>query len=341
MSPQALALVTSISYAAALICSRRGLRYSTPTMVTLVSILVQNVVLWPATFLLTGIPPVSWISVGLFGIVGISQLGVRLLAYTGVLKIGASRSSALQSINPLISATIAIAVLEESATPLTIVGTLLVVTGVILVSWKAEQELLSFRWWHLLLPVGAAILSGVNHPMRRYALSLSNEPLFFSAFMGFVTLLAFAGYMTISSQKPRLVWDRRALWPFACTGIFETFSIFLIITALSIGPVVVIAPIASTYPVWSLIGAKLFLRDVERIDLLARISHDGIILRAASAENTFTSMIRGGSALLSRRQTVNWTPMAAIRLCTSQCPIRRRCYSLVADSADNPQISAA
>jgi hypothetical protein len=57
------------------------------------------------------------------------------------------------------------------------------VTGVILVSWKVEQELLSFRWWHLLLPVGAAILSGVNHPMRRYALSLSNEPLFFSAFM--------------------------------------------------------------------------------------------------------------------------------------------------------------
>src|SRR5215510_16466477 len=49
----------------------------------------------------------------------------------------------------------------------------------------------------------------------------------------------------------------------------------------------------------------------------------------------------GGSALLSRRQTGNWTPMATIRLCTSQCPIRRGSYSLVADSADNPQISAA
>ena len=265
MSPQALALVTSVSYAAALISSRRGLRYSTPTTVTLVSILVQNVVLWPAVFLVTGVPFVSWISAGLFGIVGISQLGVRLLAYTGVLKIGASRSSALQSINPLISATIAIAVLKESATALTIAGTLLVVAGVILVSWKAERDLLSFRWWHLALPMGAAVLSGVNHPIRRYALTLSNEPLFFSAFMGFVTLLAFAGYMTISSQEPRLVWDRRALWPFVCTGIFETFSIFLIITALSIGPVVVIAPIAATYPVWSLIGAKLFLRDVETI----------------------------------------------------------------------------
>jgi DME family drug/metabolite transporter len=226
-------------------------------------------VLWTAVSVLTGIPPVSWISVGLFSVVGVFQLGVRLLAYTGVLKIGASRSSALQSINPLISATIAIVVLKESATVLTLVGTLLLVTGVILVSWKVEQELLSFRWWHLLLPVGAAILSGVNHPMRRYALSLSNEPLFFSAFMGFVTLIAFAGYMTVSSQEPRLVWDRRALLPFVCTGIFETFSIFLIIKALSIGPVVVIAPIAATYPVWSLIGAKLFLKDVERIGLKA------------------------------------------------------------------------
>src|SRR5215831_1519932 len=47
----------------------------------------------------------------------------------------------------------------------------------------------------------------------------------------------------------------------------------------------------------------------------------------------------GGSALLSRRQRRNWTPIAAIRLCTSQCPIRRRSDSLVADSADNPQIA--
>jgi drug/metabolite transporter (DMT)-like permease len=155
MSPQALALVTSVSYAVALVCSRLGLKYSTPTTITLISILVQNLVLWTAVFFLTGIPPVSWVSVSLFLIVGVFQLGVRLLAYTGVLKIGASRSSALQSINPLISAIIAIVVLKESATVLNVVGTLLVVAGVILVSWKAEQELLSFRWWHLLLPVGA------------------------------------------------------------------------------------------------------------------------------------------------------------------------------------------
>src|SRR5215813_5356829 len=74
---------------------------------------------------------------------------------------------------------------------------------------------------------------------------------------------------------------------------------------------------------------------------LTRISHNGIISRGCKRRECFHLDDTGGSALLSWRQTGNWTPMAAIRLCTSQCPIRRRSYSLVADSADNPQISAA
>ena len=35
--------------------------------------------------------------------------------------------------------------------------------------------------------------------------------------------------------------------------------------SLSLGRVVLVAPIAATYPVWALIGAKIFLRDVEKI----------------------------------------------------------------------------
>jgi drug/metabolite transporter (DMT)-like permease len=262
-----IALCTSISYSGALVSSRLGLKYSTPTTVTLVSIAVQNFALWIAVFLTGGIPAVSWISLGLFCVVGIFQLGVRLLAYTGVLKIGASRSSALQSISPLIAAAIAITVLQESVTTLIMSGTVLVVIGIVLVSWKAEKELPSFRWWHLLLPVAAACLTGMNHPMRRYALNLSNEPLFFSAFMGAVSLAGFSIYRTLLPQRQPLVWNRKAFWPFLCTGVFETVSIVLIITALSVGPVVVVAPLAATYPVWALIGAKLFLRDVEQITL--------------------------------------------------------------------------
>ena len=279
---QSLALITAICYAAALVSSRLGLRYSTPDTVTLVSILVQNVTLWSAVYWTGGMPKVSGVAVGIFCIVGVFQMGVRLFAYTGVLKIGAARSGSLQAISPLIAAAIAIAVLGEPATPLIITGTLLVVAGIVLVSWKPEGELPSFRWRHLLLPVAAACLTGMNHPLRRYAFSLSNEPLFFSAFMGLVSLTGFVIYRAVSPRKQRLEWNRSALRLFLCTGIFETLSIYLIMTSLSVGRVVVVVPVAATYPIWALIGAKIFLRNVEQITLKMIIGILSVVAGAAA-----------------------------------------------------------
>ena len=266
MSGQLLAFITAISYASALISARRGLKYSTPTTVTLVSILMQNLLLWTGVFATGGVHAVPWEGVALFSLVGITQLGVRLLAYTGVEKIGASRSSALQSVSPLISASLAIALLKETTTALIIAGTLLVVIGIVLVSWKPEKQLRGFRRRHLLLPLGAACLTGMNHPIRSYVLSMANEPLFFSALMGTVSLAGFLIYLAVSPRSQRLDWNRQALVPFISTGLFETVSILCIITALSIGRVVVIAPIAASYPVWALIEARIFLRDVEPIN---------------------------------------------------------------------------
>jgi drug/metabolite transporter (DMT)-like permease len=264
---QLLALITSVLYASALVSARAGMRYSNPTTVTLVSILMQNLVLWTAVVLTGGVPVVPTAGILLFTLVGIFQLGVRLLAYTGVNKIGASRSSALQSVSPLISATIAITILGEQASLLIIVGTFLVVMGIVLVSWKPEQQLRDFRRWHLLLPIGAAFLTGINHPVRRYVLSMANEPLFFSALMGMVSLGGFLVYLMVFPGSHRLVWNRQAIWPFLATGLCETLSILFIITAISLGRVVVVVPIATSYPVWSLIQARIFLRDVESINL--------------------------------------------------------------------------
>jgi DME family drug/metabolite transporter len=263
---QVLALITSIFYASALVSARAGMRYSTPTTVTLVSILIQNLLLWSAIFVTGGVHTVPLIGILLFTVVGIFQLGVRLLAYTGVEKIGASRSSALQSVSPLISAAIAVAILGEPTTPLIVLGTCLVVAGIVLISWKPERQLADFRRWHLLLPIGAAFLTGINHPIRRYVLTMADEPLFFSALMGSVSLVGFLIYFAASRRSQRLVWNRKAIGPFLATGVCETMSILMIITAISMGRVVIVAPIAASYPVWSLIESAIFLRDVEPIN---------------------------------------------------------------------------
>lgn len=224
MPPQLIALCTAFIYASALVSARKGLQYSTPATVTCVSAVLHVVTLCSAVALTGGIPPVSLLAVLLFVFVGLTQLGVRLFAYTGVAKIGASRSSALQSISPLISSAIAIAALHERVNLMILSGTLLVVAGIVLVSWRPEKQIPTFRWWHLLLPLAAAFLTGINQPVRRYALSLSNEPLFFAALMGVVSLAFFLGYLFFYGTGT-LAWDRRALAPFVVTGLCETLSI--------------------------------------------------------------------------------------------------------------------
>jgi DME family drug/metabolite transporter len=267
MTPQLLALFTSFFYASTLVSARVGFRYSTPIMVTSVSVVTQNILLWSAVFLTGGIPQVAATPLLLFAFVGVTQFGVRIFSYTGVQKIGASRSSALQSVSPVISTAIAVAALRERPHPGVIVGTLLVVGGIALLSRKGKNHVTAFRWSHLLLPLAAACLTGTNQPIRRYALSISNEPLFFAAVMGGVSLLCLLVYLTFFPSNDRLVWSRKAVGPFLITGFAETTAILLIIHALSIGTVSVVAPIATTYPLWAMIGAAIFLRDAERINL--------------------------------------------------------------------------
>lgn len=231
-----------------------------------ISAIVQTIALWSAVFLTGGIPQVSPTAAILFAIVGILQLGTRLFAYTGVDKIGASRSSTLQATSPLYSAVIAITILDEETGIEVLMGTLLVVLGIILISWRPEERASTYRRWHVLLPLAASLLTGINHPIRRYALMISNQPLFLTALMGTVSLTCVAAYLALPSTQ-QLVWNRKALLPLLATGLFETLGILTVIIALSVGPVVVVAPIAATYPLWVLLGTVIFSRDLEQVNM--------------------------------------------------------------------------
>ena len=272
MPAQLIALMTAISYASCLISARQALQYSTPMTAALASAIVQTVTLWSTVFLTGGIPEVSPVAVILFIIVGILQLGTRLFAYTGVAKIGASRSSTLQATSPLVSTVIALTILQEEAGFAVLMGTLLVVIGIILISWQPEKQILNYRWWHILLPLTAALFTGVNHPIRRYALQISNQPVFLAALMGITSLTCISGYLTLPGATQRPDWNRRALIPLLSTGIFETLGIITVIYALSVGPVVVVAPVAATYPLWVLLGTVVFSRDLEQINVRIFIS---------------------------------------------------------------------
>jgi drug/metabolite transporter, DME family len=262
---QLVALTAALSYAASGIAAKRGLRYSTPITVTLVSVTIHAVSLSAAVLLTGGIPAVSWWVLFLFALTGTLQPIIRLFTYAGIHYIGASRGTTLRGAHPLFSTCLAIIFLGEQATLPVIAGTVLIVGGITLISWQTEAQRAAFRWWHIGYPLGAAFLAGISHPLRRYALGLANEPLYLAAVIGVVALPWLASYAVLPRKGEQPVWNRQSIGAFLFAGVFETLGIVLVIAALSAGPVVIVSPIVATSPLWILLGTWLFLRGIERL----------------------------------------------------------------------------
>jgi len=266
MAPQFLALCTALSYAAANVSVRRGLRHSSAATATLTSLIVHAVVLGSAVIATGGAPEVAALALGLIAVTGILQTGMRLWHYTGIEKVGTSRAVTLRSTHPIVSVAIGVTVLHEQATPAILIGTLLVVAGIVMTSWQGDDRIAGFRWRHLLFPMVTALITGVVHPIRRYAMSISDEPLFFAAIVGVVSLLCFSSTLSLPSMRERIVWNPHSLAPFIAAGVFETSAVLLMLTAFVSGPVVLVSPIAATSPIWTLLMGVVFLRDLERVN---------------------------------------------------------------------------
>ena len=267
LPPQLIAFGAALSYAISGIAARRGMRYSTPITVTLVSVAVHAATLWAAVLLTGGVPSVSWWVLFLFALTGTLQPIIRLFTYAGIFYVGASRGTTLRSAHPLFSTGLAILFLGEQVSFPVVVGTLLIVAGITLISWQPEIQRASFRWWHLGYPLGAAFLAGISHPLRRYALGLANEPLYLAAIIGIVALPWLASYVVLPTKGDQPVWNRQSMGWFLMAGVFETLGILLVIIALSVGQVVIVSPIVATSPLWILVGTWLFLRGIESVTL--------------------------------------------------------------------------
>lgn len=265
MPPHLLALLSAISFSLANITVRQGLKYSTPITATLISLIAHTILLWIIVLFTAGIPDVEMVPVLAITITALLQPVMRLCHYIGIEKVGASCAVTLRNTFPILSVIIGVVILQEKINTLGAIGTALVVLGTILTTWKLEGRLTNFRKWHLIFPLITALVTAVVHPLRRFALTISNEPLFFTALVGPISLVSFLAYLAspVGNEKP--VWDKKALWPFIMGGVFETAAVLLMLFAFASGPVVLVSPITATTPIWTLLFAAIFLRDLERL----------------------------------------------------------------------------
>jgi len=257
----------ALCFSIAHIFIRRGLVGSNAMTGSFISLSMSAVILW---LLFPFFAPLSalWTPVSLvFVTAGIFAPGIgRTLSYVGIEKIGVARSVPIANSSPIFASVFAVLFLAEAWVPQNIVGTLLVISGVIILS-VAKPAQGEWRKLDVIYPLIGAMAFGASAILRK-------------AGLGYVDILVMAAAVTAGSAalfslallqfrggKDAFKLTRRsAAWLFTA-GLVNTAAMLSVFYALSHGKVVIVEPLVSSNPVLTLLLTAIFLRDLEAINM--------------------------------------------------------------------------
>jgi drug/metabolite transporter (DMT)-like permease len=196
-----------------------------------------------------------------FLLAGLLQPGVGQLFVTKAIELaGASRSSVVFGMAPLVSVTIALVLLGEPASVPLIVGAVLIVGGGIeLARERAKPEHVR-RFGLVLAFVATALFATRDNLLRHLAVGTSVPP----AIAALAALLG--GALVIGpALGPRLRGHTimRPSLPFLVVGVFFGLSYVSLFEAYYRGRVTVVSPLIATESLWGIVLSILFIREVE------------------------------------------------------------------------------
>lgn len=254
----ALALLSALLFGGGIHLSRIGMRYSDSQTGAMIQIGTGTVMYWLAYPWLA--ESAYWLSpaVALLAAIGIFRPFVSAnLAMAGTRALGPTISSTLSGTAPMFGVAFGVLILGEVLTVGVALGTLAVIAGVGVLSWRGEARR-DWALWALALPVGAAFIRSLAQLLAKVGMESIPSP-YFVGLVGYTVSFAIA-LANDRRQRP----DRgRVLSPgfkwFAATGAIYGVSILSLNTALGCGDLVVVAPIVACAPVFTLVlGLVLF-----------------------------------------------------------------------------------
>ncbi|MCS7129527.1 MAG: DMT family transporter [Candidatus Caldarchaeum sp.] len=254
------ALGAALFFSLSRILVRLGLRDGYVNQAHYTSVLLNNVCLWPVAAIYTyiyGQTP-SLISLAVFLAAGIFATGLgRLLTFTTLKTMTATESTPFVSVSPLFATLIAILLLGETATPRIIVGTVLVVGGLLAVSNLKEHV---FRL-SILTGLTASFFYSLGEALRKYGTTLTPNPPAGAA-IGSLAALAFLPFYRnhASNQITRNKF-------FFMSGISTSAALLLVFVAYALTPLVIAVPLINTSPLFTIVLSLLIARKTENFKL--------------------------------------------------------------------------
>ena len=280
-----IALASAVIHGFGQICGRVGLSYGPYTTGVTLIIPAMTLLAW----LVLG-PYIDWedgvsiVALPWFLVAGaISPLGTQLLMYASVSRVGISRASPLRNTTPLFASVLAILFLGEKWTWSIATGAFLIMVGASLLGKRESGSVPEYRRVYLLLPLAAGVVGGFSAPLRKYALSIVPSVPFSACMVLTGGLLGLLCYLLITGNYRHLVITRQTVVWFGLSGIATGTAIAVSLVALNMGTVVIVDPLISTTPLFTIVMSSVFLKNLERVTFhvalgAAAICSGGILL---------------------------------------------------------------
>ena len=253
--PAGLALLASVMFGISNVAARRGLKYADPQAGACVSIGVCA--LWFLACAPWWWMDAQWLTPGfwVFVLNGLFHPMLSIyLAYEANERAGATVAATFAATAPLFAAVIAVMFIGETVTLGVGLGTALTVAGIMRLSWSPGAYRAALRS-ALLFASGAALIRAGNQGLTKFGLELLPNAIF-AALVSFS--VAFIGTVIIYRCRfgtfP-LPMARRGVQNFAVAGTGIAVAIWGMFSALGMGDIVVVSPIVTSFPIFTLLAA--------------------------------------------------------------------------------------
>ncbi len=279
------ALVSALLFALGLIFVRLGLAHLPVMLGASISVPSAALLFWVLAPVMVDGAAWHWGAAGLFAGVGLVYPAiVTFLVFESNRRMGPELSGALGNLTPAFAVAFAALLLGELPGLAQVLALALVVLGATMIGWRPGG---GGGWplWVIVLPLLGAAVRGALQPAIKSGLSL--WPSAFAATWISYTISALVVVTIVclrSGGRPR-GYRRPGLPWFVAAGLANGLAVLAMYQALSLGPVVVVAPLVATYPLFTL-AMGIFLPDPVRLDsrqiLAVALTVAGVVLLLAA-----------------------------------------------------------
>ena len=259
------AFQAALCFSIAHIFVRRGLAGSNAFTGSVISLGTSTIIFWTLAGLLAPLSLLATPMIGYFMAAGFFAPAIgQTLGYIGMERIGVARSSPIVNTSPMFSSIFAVLFLGEIWLAQNILGTCLVILGVVILS-TSRPATGEWNKKDVIYPVLAALAFGISTTLRKTGLMAIHVPLLAAAVTvgtAFFVLLAIVGF---KGGRQILLFNRRcSAWLFA-GALINSAAILSFFSALNVGTVVRVEPLVACNPLLTILWASIFLRQLETL----------------------------------------------------------------------------